>query len=72
MNALTVTVIAFEVIALVAIVHLWLRRKTRWWAKLLWTVILCVPFFGLMFYGFAAINPDPHDDDPEVGPYSAG
>jgi TRAP-type mannitol/chloroaromatic compound transport system permease small subunit len=72
MNALTIAIVASEAAALVAIVHLWLRRKMRWWAKLLWSVFLFVPFLGLVFYGFVTISPDPHDDDPEVGPYSAG
>jgi hypothetical protein len=72
MNALTIAVIVSEVIALLAIVHLWLGRKMRWWAKLLWTIFLCVPFFGPLFYGFVAISPEPHDDHPEVGPYSSG
>ncbi len=72
MNGLRFATIAFVVIAIVAIAHLWLRRRMRWWFKLLWTIILCVPFFGLLFYGFATVSPDPHDDDPSVGPYSAG
>jgi len=72
MNGVTIAVVASEGVALFAIIHLWLRRKMRWWAKFFWSVFLCVPFVGPVFYGFLTIDIDPHDDDPEVGPYSAG
>ena len=71
-NAFAVAVLASETVALCVIVHLWVRRKMRWWIKLLWMLFLCVPFLGPLMYGFISINPDSHDDNPEVGPYSSG
>jgi hypothetical protein len=71
MNALTLAIAASEAVALAAIVHLWLCRKMRWWAKLLWTIFVCVPFLGPLFYGFVTINSEPHNDNA-AGPYSGG
>lgn len=64
MSGLTITLIVLEVLSLLAIVHLWARRRMRWTAKLAWSVFLLLPLFGLVLYGFASINPEPHGEDP--------
>jgi hypothetical protein len=33
------------------IVHLWLRRRAPVTKKLFWSVVLFVPYLGLLFYG---------------------
>jgi hypothetical protein len=62
----TPTIVALslcEVVALVAIVHLWIRRRrTRLITRLLWSVVLLVPLFGVLFYGLTRSDPEAHSD----------
>ena len=53
-----------ELAALIAIVRLWSRkRRMRVITRLLWSVVLLIPFFGLLFYGFTRSDPEGHSDD---------
>jgi hypothetical protein len=49
-----------EMIAWVVIVRLWLRRRHRILPRILWSVVLLVPLFGLVFYGFIASDLEKH------------
>jgi hypothetical protein len=61
---LIIALSVLEAIALVVIVRLWLRRRSRMSvvARLVWSVVLLVPGFGLMMYGFIHSDPDEHPD----------
>ena len=51
---LIIALSVLEAIALVVIVRLWLMRRRRMSvvARILWSLILLVPGFGLIMYGF--------------------
>jgi len=52
-----------ELAAFIAIVYLWTRkRRMRVSTRLLWSVVLLVPFFGLLWFGFTRPDPEPHSD----------
>jgi len=51
-----------ELIALVVIVRLWSRRPLRLVPCLLWSVVLLVPFFGILIYVFLRETPEAHSD----------
>ena len=53
----------FEVISLIVVVRIWLKRyhKSRV-ARLFWSIVLLVPFFGLIAYYFLTEAPDRHPD----------
>ena len=51
-----------EFIALVVIVRLWSRRPLRVVPCLLWSVVLLVPFFGILIYVFLRETPEAHSD----------
>lgn len=54
-----------ELVGLLLISHLWLRRKkVALLAKCFWTIVLLVPALGPIFYGFSGITQNPHGDDP--------
>jgi hypothetical protein len=54
-----------ELLSLVLIGHLWLKRKKIGFvAKCVWTIVLLAPALGPVFYGFSAITQDTHGDDP--------
>lgn len=68
----------FEVIALIVVVRIWLKRRhKKVMVRLLWSLVLLVPFFGLIAYFFPTENPDGHpyeygrssdsDDSPDPG-----
>jgi uncharacterized membrane protein YgcG len=42
----------FEIVALIIIVRVWVRPHFNFPPRLIWSVILLVPFFGLMVYLF--------------------
>jgi hypothetical protein len=54
-----------ELVALVVTVRLWMRRRAKFWPRLLWSIVLLVPFFGLMMYLFI-------HEEPESHPYMTG
>jgi hypothetical protein len=49
-----------EIVALIVIVRLWMRRRAKFWPSILWSFVLLVPFFGLMVYLFLHEEPDRH------------
>jgi hypothetical protein len=67
MNAALITITISELAGLVAIIHLWLRRRMRWLTKCCWTVFLLVPIFGPLFYAFLTHNPESHGENPTGG-----
>src|SRR3954465_5413844 len=53
-----------ELAALFVIMRLWSRkRRMRVIPRLLWSVVLLIPFFGILFYGFTRSDPEAHSDD---------
>ena len=49
-------------VSLFLIVRLWtVHRRDSLLKRVLWTVILCVPFFGWLFYG-GCYTPPPEND----------
>lgn len=63
-SGLAVFLAALEVICLVVVVLLW---KNRWHrsrlARVLWSLVLLVPAFGLLAYFFLRQTPDEHSDE---------
>jgi hypothetical protein len=70
----TPTIIALsicEFVALLTIVNLWFRkRRMRVITRLLWSVVLLVPLFGVLLYGLTRSDPEAHGED--VGDHSSG
>ncbi len=54
-----------ELAALFAIVRVWRHKRRHWLAKLFWSVLLLIPFFGLLLYGFLAITLESQSDHTE-------
>jgi 4-amino-4-deoxy-L-arabinose transferase-like glycosyltransferase len=52
-----------ECISVLIIIRLW-RKKRRMsiWSRCFWSVVLLVPLFGWLFYGFVVTDPDEHSD----------
>jgi hypothetical protein len=66
MQWLIITVIAlFEIVAIIAIIRLWRQKRRHWASKLFWSVLLVIPVFGLLFYGFITITPEAQEDHTE-------
>jgi hypothetical protein len=56
--------IILECISLLLIVHLWLRKsKVPDCQRCLWSILLLVPLFGWLLYGFIASAPESHPDE---------
>jgi hypothetical protein len=53
-----------EILALIVIVRLWMRRPVKFVSSLFWSVVLLVPFFGLIAYFFLREGSDSHSEDP--------
>jgi hypothetical protein len=65
----------FEIVALIVIVRLWMSRRVKLVPRLLWSVVLLVPFFGLVLYAFLHDEPKHSDNVPDTyrtGSSSAG
>ena len=61
-----------ELLALVAIIHLWFRkRQMRVITRLFWTIVLLVPFFGVLFYSFTRSDPRAHSDNVPESTYGS-
>ena len=43
-----------EIVALAVVVRLWLRRRLRLLPRIFWSIVLFIPVFGLLMYGFVA------------------
>ena len=70
----TPTIVALsicEFVALLTIAHLWFRKhRMRVVTRLLWSIVLLVPLFGVLFYGLTRSDPEAHWED--VGDHSSG
>jgi len=60
-----IAIVLLEFVALFAIIRVWRQKRRRVVAKLLWSALLAVPVFGLMFYCFLTINPEAREDHTE-------
>jgi hypothetical protein len=61
-----------ELAALIAIVRLWTRKhRMHVVVRLLWSIVLLMPFFGLLFYGFTRSDPGGHSDDVPDSTYGS-
>ena len=50
--------VVLEVMALIVVARLWLRRRHCIIPRILWSLFLLVPLVGLLMYGFIVINLD--------------
>lgn len=64
MNVYLLLVLALlECVSLFAIVRLWTRKpRATFLSCCFWTVVLLIPLFGLLFYGFVTIVPKRHSE----------
>ena len=64
--ALIVALIVFavlEMVALIVVARLWLRRRHHIVPRILWTFVLLIPVLGLLMYGFlSGVEPQKHPD----------
>jgi hypothetical protein len=61
-----------ELVSVVLIVRLWLKRRHKNIAvRIFWSVVLLVPLFGPLFYGFICTDPDEHPYDTDTTSGSA-
>lgn len=51
-----------EIVALIVIVRLWMRRPSRVVSSVFWSLVLLVPFFGLFLYFFLREEPPAHGE----------
>jgi hypothetical protein len=56
----------FELVALFVIVRLWLRRRMPIVPRIIFSIILLVPFFGLMIFAFIGIDLDKNPDKEDT------
>ena len=58
---------AFEIIALLVIARMWIKRwHRRWIVRLIWSAVLLVPVFGLLAYFFLRESPNEHPYDTDT------
>jgi hypothetical protein len=56
-----------EIIELLVIARIWLKRRhRRLVVRLLWSVVLLVPVFGILIYFFLRDDPKPHPYDTDT------
>ena len=60
-----------EILAFIVIVRLWMRSHLHVMHRLLWSLVLLVPLFGLLAYVFLISDTTAHSEDPS-SPYSSG
>ncbi len=66
MKVFAIIVLALlELAAFFAIARLWQQKRRHWASKLSWSVLILVPFFGLLFYGFLTTMPASQEDHTE-------
>jgi hypothetical protein len=52
-----------EVVAVCVCVRLWFqKRRMRIIPRIFWSIVLLIPFFGLLMFVFIASNPDKNPD----------
>jgi len=54
-----------ELLALVVIVRLWTLRRLHILSRIIWSLILLVPLFGLLMYGFIQSDPEKNPERME-------
>jgi hypothetical protein len=59
-----------EAVALIPIFRLWRSRGSTIISRVAWTIVLLVPFIGVVFYGLMRLNPKSHPD--QIGDSTAG
>ena len=60
-----ILVALLEVAAIFAIIRVWRHKHRHWMSKLFWSIVLLVPVFGLLFYGFLTVTPEAQEDHTE-------
>jgi len=57
----------FEIIGLIVIARMWMKRWHRYLSvRLIWSTVLLVPVFGLLFYFFLRTSPGEHPYDTDT------
>jgi hypothetical protein len=54
-----------ELVALFVIARVWRDLDRGWVSKVFWSVVLLVPVFGFLYYGFVTMNPQSQGDHTE-------
>jgi len=62
---LIITGTVFELVAMIVTLRLWHQKRRGKVGKLFWTVVLLIPFFGLLLYSFLTLNPESQNDHNE-------
>jgi uncharacterized protein with PQ loop repeat len=58
-----VGLVVLECISIFFVIRLWRRRrKMSVWSRCFWSIILLVPLFGWLFYGFVVTDSQEHSD----------
>jgi len=57
--------VGLEPISVYALIHLWTRRDSERWKRIVWTPAVLVPLFGPIAYG--ALHSPPPPNDPGSG-----
>lgn len=54
-----------EVVSVVLVIRLWMKRKgLSVFGRIMRSIVLLIPFFGIIFYIPLVLFPDQHGDDP--------
>lgn len=54
-----------EVVSVVLVIRLWMKRKDlSVFGRIMRSIVLLIPFFGIIFYIPLVLFPDRHGDDP--------
>jgi bacteriorhodopsin len=65
-----------ELVALIVIIRLWLQRRVRIFPRIFFSIVLLIPFFGLLIYAFVASdlekNPDRTDSQSDSDAFYGG
>lgn len=57
-----ILVVVLELAALILVVRLWVRRRHRLIPRILWSLFLLIPVFGLLMYGFLVSSGESNPD----------
>jgi hypothetical protein len=72
-DAMSISLCAlFEIVALIVIVRMWMRRRVKLFPRLLWSAVLLVPLFGLLVYALLHEEPAPHPYRTGDGGWNVG
>jgi len=67
MNLFVIIVLGvLEMVALVVVIRLWLRRRLRLLPRIFWSIVLLIPLVGLLTYGFVMSNLEKNPDKMET------